>query len=195
MFGIAITVGLFIAADPLLESMGTPVEVFRPAKSYLLIRAIASPAVMLTNVAYGALLGQQNAITPLKICALAGLINLVVDVYLILELRMACTGAAIGTALSQYVGCAVFLAFLWVQGRKGKVIPLTWEGFPTIAAVKPFVGVAATLLSRTMFGMACYLSISAAANSLGSLSASIHQVSMQMFWFLSFFPEPLSVAA
>lgn len=30
---------------------------------------------------------------------------------------------------------------------------------------------------------------------MGVLSASIHQVAMQMFWFLSFFPEPLSSAA
>ena len=57
LFGTVVMVLLFWVGDQLLVAMGTPMSVFMPAKSYLLIRALAGPASMLNNVAYGALLG------------------------------------------------------------------------------------------------------------------------------------------
>jgi Na+-driven multidrug efflux pump len=55
--------------------------------------------------------------------------------------------------------------------------------------------VAATLIARTAVGMAAYMAMTAAATRLGPLPTAAHQIAMQTFWFLSFFPEPLSMAA
>ena len=58
-----------------------------------------------------------------------------------------------------------------------------------------FATVGSTLIARTAVGMAAYFSMTAAATSLGMVAAAAHQVAMQIFWFISFLPEPLSMAA
>jgi hypothetical protein len=52
-------------------------------------------------------------------------------------------------------------------------------------AFRPYLGVATTLLARTLFTMCSYTSITAAATSLGTPEAAAHQVTLQLFWFLS----------
>jgi len=43
--------------------------------------------------------------------------------------------------------------------------------------------------------MAAYFAMAVAANRMGPTAAAAHQVALQIFWFLSFFPEPLGMAA
>ena len=59
------------------------------------------------------------------------------------------------------------------------------QGMPRLSAFKPYLGVATTLLARTVFTMCSYTSITAAATSLGTPEAAAHQVTLQLFWFLS----------
>ena len=82
-----------------------------------------------------------------------------------------------------------------VQGQRGESVPVRWMGRPTAKALKPFLGMASVLLSRTIFSMAAFTIITGAATTRGTLAAATHQVCLQLFWFLSYFPEPLSVAA
>ena len=62
------------------------------------------------------------------------------------------------------------------------------QGFPNLAAFRPYLGVASTLLARTLFTMCSYTCITAAATSLGTPQAAAHQVTLQLFWFLSCTP-------
>ena len=64
-------------------------------------------------------------------------------------------------------------------------LPLDMQGIPKLAAFRPYLGVASTLLARTLFTMCSYTSITAAATSLGTPQAAAHQVTLQLFWFLS----------
>jgi Na+-driven multidrug efflux pump len=84
---------------------------------------------------------------------------------------------------------------LAVQGKQGKSVPLQWMGLPTPKDLQPFLGMASILLSRTIFAMAAYTIITSASTALGTLPAATHQVCLQLFWLLSYFPDPLSVAA
>lgn len=59
------------------------------------------------------------------------------------------------------------------------------QGIPKLAAFRPYLGVASTLLARTLFTMCSYTCITAAATSLGTPQAAAHQVTLQLFWFLS----------
>lgn len=51
------------------------------------------------------------------------------------------------------------------------------------------------MIARTTVGMAAYFSMTAAATRMGMAAAAAHQIAMQMFWFISFLPEPLSMSA
>ena len=59
------------------------------------------------------------------------------------------------------------------------------QGWPKLSAFRPYLGIATTLLARTVFTMCSYTSITAAATSLGTPEAAAHQVTLQLFWFLS----------
>ena len=59
------------------------------------------------------------------------------------------------------------------------------QGIPKVQAFRPYLGVASTLLARTLFTMCSYTCITAAATSLGTPQAAAHQVTLQLFWFLS----------
>ena len=59
------------------------------------------------------------------------------------------------------------------------------QGIPKLQAFRPYLGVASTLLARTLFTMCSYTCITAAATSLGTPQAAAHQVTLQLFWFLS----------
>lgn len=58
-----------------------------------------------------------------------------------------------------------------------------------------FFNISIALIARTVVGMVAYFAMTATATSLGTVLCAAHQLAMQTFWFFSFFPEPLSIAA
>lgn len=108
--GIVTAGGLLGFSHQILGVMGTSAEMMAPAVSYLQWRAIAAPAVMIMNVCQGICLGQQNSMLPLAVFSGVGMLNVVLDVWLILGgPAMGCTGAAIATAAAQWLGAGYFL--------------------------------------------------------------------------------------
>ena len=193
--GLACTLVMLTCGPALLTAMGASPETLGPALSYLQIRALASPAVMVANVAQGACLGQQDSWTPLKVFATSGMVNLVLDVVLISHFGLGITGAAVATTFAQVVAASYFVWYCWSQGKKGKAFPLKWHGLPTPTSLKPFWEVANTLLSRTLFTCMAYTGVSTISAGIGFLAAASHQVALQVFWFLSYVPESLSLTA
>ncbi|KAK9820079.1 hypothetical protein WJX72_005873 [[Myrmecia] bisecta] len=186
---------LQLFAPTILGLVGTSAEMMAPALRYMRIRAFACPAVMLMSVAQGACLGQQDAWTPFRMFLTAGFINLCGDYLLIVQLGYGIAGAAMATTGAQYIAATYFLWHLRRQGQREKGIPITWQGLPSFAAFRPFMGVAIILLTRTAFTMLAYTGVTTAATLLGTVSAASHSVALQVFWFLSFFPEPMSMTA
>lgn len=193
--GLGCTLLLETLGPQMLSMLGADATMMPYAVEYLRVRALACPAVMIMCASQGACLGQQDAWTPLKIFAFAGVFNLVGDMYLILDAGWGIAGAAWATLVAQYIGAALFLCTLAVAGQKGKAVPLQWTGLPTLRALKPFLSVSGTLVMRTSFTMLSYSMITYFAMGLGMIAVATHQVALQVFWFLSYFPEPLSLTA
>lgn len=183
--GMGTTIMLFAAGPVLLRALGSSPEIIPFALPYLRIRALASPAVMFTIAAQGACLGQEDMWTPLKVILVSGLINLVGDMHLILNLKMGTVGAALATTAAQYAGAAFFLWYLIKGGSKGAGLKLRWKGLPTLSALKPMLDVGQILLARTGATMIGYTAITSAATVLGTVAIAAHQVTLQVFWLLS----------
>lgn len=179
----------------LLMLMGASTEMMPHALVYLRIRAVASPAVMVMCVCQGACLGQQDAWTPLRIFLMAGMFNLVSDVCLILHMGMGIAGAAVATVAAQYLGALIFLRVLYKRGQKAEGVPVRWRGLPTLTSMAPFAAMSSTLIARVVFQMTGYAIVTYSATALGTIASAAHQVSLQLFWFFSYFPEPLSITA
>jgi MATE family multidrug resistance protein len=65
--GTACCAVMLVAGPAMLTAVGATPDTLGPALAYLRIRALASPAVMVANVAQGALLAQNDSWTPLKV--------------------------------------------------------------------------------------------------------------------------------
>lgn len=194
--GIATTIGLELFSEPLLKLMGTSAEFMAPALTYLRIRALAAPAVLTVMVVQGNCYAQTDARTPLKINIAAGLVNLVGDIGLIFGLGFGIAGAAVATVAGQYIaaGLSIF-ALIRMQKSTAKSLPLTLDRVPSRAQLKPFFDVASVMVTRLMCIMGVYSLATRSAVAMGALPAAAFQVGLEVVWFLSFFPEPLSMAA
>ena len=62
-----------------------------------------------------------------------------------------------------------------------------FEGPPALQ-VRPMLGVAWTLLSRTAFTMTAFIAVTSWALTQGTRAAAAHQVALQFFWFLTCAP-------
>jgi putative MATE family efflux protein len=188
--GVAASALLHAFGGSILQLLYTPPELMAPALQYLKIRAFALPAVLVTLVGTAASLGQRDSRTPLRVALATGTFNLVVDIFLVLgPPKLGIFGAAIATCGSQYLGAVVFLLHL----SRGK-LQLSPK-FPSWARAKPFVSAGGVLTIRSVCVMSSYSLATAAAASMGTLTAAAHQVLVGVMTVAQFCPEPLSSCA
>lgn len=139
-------------------------------------------------------MGQQDAWTPLKIFCAAGIVNLVLDIYLITFAGYGIAGAAWATLFAQYLGASAFMAVLYRRGRKNG-IRLGWAGLPSWASFQPYIAMASALAPGAIVRMTGYAILTCKATYIGTTASAAHQVGLQVFRFLAFIPEPLSITA
>jgi hypothetical protein len=76
----------------------------------------------------------------------------------------------------QYAAAAAFLRALYACGASGKGIRLIWAGVPNLCDLAPFLDVGWKLLTRTIFKMAAFASVSAVATTLPQEVVASHHV-------------------
>ncbi|NNF37932.1 MAG: MATE family efflux transporter, partial [Gemmatimonadetes bacterium] len=104
--GVVATALLLALAEPVLALMGATGDLGAPALSYLRIRALAGPAVLIVTAGHGIFRGWQDTRTPLWITLGPNVVNLVLDPLLIFGLGWGLEGAAIATVVAQWSGAA-----------------------------------------------------------------------------------------
>jgi MATE family multidrug resistance protein len=99
--------------------IGSDSALLQPARSYLRIRALAAPAVLLISVSEGAFRGYGNTRIPLLASFIAAITNVILDPIFMFPMKMKVGGAAAATAISQIAAAAVYAIFL----RRRKMMP------------------------------------------------------------------------
>ena len=99
--------------------IGSDSALLQPARSYLRIRALAAPAVLLISVSEGAFRGYGNTRIPLLASFIAAITNVILDPIFMFTIKMKVGGAAAATAISQIAAAAVYAIFL----RRRKMMP------------------------------------------------------------------------
>ena len=108
--GVAMSVALFFFGPAALMALTRKApETLAPATTYLKIRLLTLPALILTMVLQAACTGSKDAVAPLIAVVAGGLLNLFGDILLVSKLHWGIAGAAIATCVSQ----AVQLGLLW----------------------------------------------------------------------------------
>lgn len=101
-----------LAAKPLLELMGTPEDVIDKSVIYMRIFFAGMPATMLYNFGSAILRAVGDTKRPLYFLTIAGVINVLLNLFFVIVLNMDVAGVALATVLSQCVSAGMILVCL-----------------------------------------------------------------------------------
>ncbi len=99
-------------AGPLLVLMGTPPDVLPLARLYLRIYFCGLPVMALFNFSSAVLRAVGDTQRPLLYMAIAGVLNVLMNLFFVIVLHMSVSGVAIATVLSQAVSAYLTLRCL-----------------------------------------------------------------------------------
>ena len=108
---VLIFVGFF-ASRPLLAIMGTPEDVINQSVLYMRIYFGGMPFFMLYNFGAAILRSVGDTRRPLYYLVIAGVINVVLNVIMVVFFHMGVAGVALATVASQIVSCVLVLRCL-----------------------------------------------------------------------------------
>jgi putative MATE family efflux protein len=189
--GLLVSAVLFGGAETLVRAMQAGPELVDPAVSYLRIRALAAPAMLIVTAGHGAFRGLHDTRTPFGITLAINVINVVLDPLLIFGFDLGIEGAALATLTAQMVGAAWFVAVLVRVGRR--------EGWswtpPGLRELAPLLGTGGVLTLRTLFITGTLTAATAVAASIGSEPVAAHQVVAQTWLLLAMVVDALAISA
>lgn len=121
-----LTIPTVSASEWLLRWMNTPENIMELANSYIKVIFAGIILTMGYNVAAGILRGIGDSKTPLYFLVLSSVLNIILDVFLIVVVKLGTAGAAYATIIAQ--GVSAILCYLYMF-RKFDILKVTKEYF------------------------------------------------------------------
>ncbi len=182
---------LLILAPALSTIMGATGVIHDHAVTYIQIRALGGPGVLITMTGFGILYGLADMRSPLFIAILVNVLNILLDYLLIFGIgpipAMGIAGAAIASTSSQWIG--VMLCLYRVQRKLGFTYKVS------ASDVKKLLTIGHDMILRTGSLLAFLLLATRSATQLGPESGAAHQAIRQVFVFTALFLDASAVTA
>lgn len=107
--GVFLCIVGVILAKPLLELMGTPADVLDKSVLYMRVYFMGMPVLLLYNFGSSILRAIGDTKRPLYYLLIAGVVNVVMNLFFVIVLKMDVAGVALATVLSQCIsaGCII----------------------------------------------------------------------------------------
>ncbi len=191
VLGLVFAVAMVAFAGDLLALLGAGPDLIAPGSSYLRIRAMALPAVLVVLVGHGVFRGAQDTRTPLGITVGLNAVNLVLDPVLIFALDLGLDGAAFATVAAQWLGAAWFAFEL---RRSAGTMGISWRR-PSPAATIELARAGGVLVLRTAGLLTALTVATSVAARIGDAAVAAHQIGTQLFFFLALALDAIAVAA
>ena len=188
--GMVGLVTLLALAGPAVSLMGATGELYDPAVTYLRIRALGAPALLLITAGHGIFRGHEDAVTPMWVTVALSAVNLVLDPLLMFGLGWGLAGAAWASAAAQWVGALGFLGVL-ARRRTALGIGPRWPAWRELLGL---LGVGSVLSVRTFALVGTMAAATAVATRLGVAQIAAHQVAVQLWFALALLLDALAVA-
>ena len=189
ILGVASSVLLVGLAEQLVRVMQAGPEVIDPAVSYLRIRALAAPAVLIILAGHGAFRGLQDTRTPLVVALIANLINVILAPILIFGVGWGVAGAAAASAVAQYS------AALWLWAKLRSRLGLIPAGPGKSTHLASLLTAGGILTIRTLLLVPTLALGTAAAAAVGTPELAAHQVVRETWFLTAMLTDGLAIAA
>lgn len=111
--GCAVMLAGLIFARPLLELLGTKPELISGAELYLRIYFCGMPALSMYNYGNAVLSAMGETKKPLIFLTIAGIINVILNLFFVIVCSLDVAGVAVASVISQYISAALVLVYLF----------------------------------------------------------------------------------
>ena len=179
------------AAPQLVGLMGAGPDVAPHAISYLRIRGLGLPAVLMITVGHSVYRGVGDTRTPMFISVGLSLVNLVLDPLFIFGFGWGLPGAGFASVIAQTLGGGAFF-YYFLTGHTGLVLRRVrprWDD------LRELISAGSALFVRTSALVATLTLAVAVAARLGDTEVAAHQVAVQVWIFLNLAVDAVAIAA
>jgi MATE family multidrug resistance protein len=146
--------------------MGASAQVSALAQEYLTIRIYSAPAVLITYVCLGWLLGRQDSRSPLILLVVTNVSNIGFNLLFVIGFDMTSAGVAWGSLLADYCGLLLALALVWRHlTRFDEQFHLQWRTFSPLA--KQLMRLNSYLFVRTLMLLFAFAFITSQSARMG----------------------------
>ncbi|MDO4938438.1 MAG: MATE family efflux transporter [Lachnospiraceae bacterium] len=180
--GFAIGILGICIGRKLLIIMGVPDDVIELSALYLKIYFIGMPFFMVYNFGAAVLKAIGDTKRPLLFLLIAGIINAVFNVYLVVRWNLGVAGVAISTITSQFISCVLVVITLLKSDASYRLIPKRLRINVQILKKILSIGVPAGL--QSMVVNIANATIQSNINSFGSLAMAGYGVYMNVNGFI-----------
>ena len=118
IFSIGLEIVCLLAIDLILNFMNIPRDIFTDTHQYLFIIFLGLVFTFIYNYFSSLLRALGNSKIPLIFLALASIINIVLDIYLVAEVAMGVAGAAVATLIAQAFSAIGIMLYVFLSQKE-----------------------------------------------------------------------------
>ncbi len=167
---LVMTTAVCILCRQILMWMNTPEDIIDGAYAYIFVIFLGIPATYLYNMVSGIIRSLGDSRTPLYFLIMSSVLNVVLDLFTIVVLKMGVAGAAWATVLSQAVSGIACLVFMI---RRFEILKMTREeAAPDIQIIKYLCGIGIPMGLQYSITAIGSMVLQVAVNGLGSMSVA-----------------------
>lgn len=190
-FTFTILIALVVTAlgiafnKPMLRLMNTPEEAWTDAVEYMFWCCLGVPFTYLNGGLSALLRGMGDAKHPTWFVAAAAAANVVLDLLLVAVLDMRAAGAAIATSISQLLGCACCIAYLY-KNREQLGFDFRRESFRmNPQTLRTILKLSAPLALQVIFINVSMIFINAWINTYGVVASAVNGIGSKLYSFVT----------
>ena len=180
---------IFLFRHPLislaLQIVGGSQAVLQQAQIFLSIRWYSAPASLANLVILGWLLGIQYVRAPVIMLIAGNLLNVILDLWLVVDLGWNVKGAAVATVCSEYATLALGLWLVSIVMRRRGITWLmlkqAWRG-----NLRKLFALNRDIMLRSLLIQLCFASLTVIGARLGSQTVAVNAVLMNLLTFTAF---------
>ncbi|MDE7230649.1 MAG: MATE family efflux transporter [Oscillospiraceae bacterium] len=111
-FAVVLTLATCLLCGNILQWMQTPDKVFSEAYDYIFVIFLGIPVTFLYNILSGFIRSLGDSRTPVIFLVISSILNIALDIFMIVVLKMGVSGAGWATVISQLVSGLMCLVFI-----------------------------------------------------------------------------------
>ncbi len=187
--GLALLLGLSLAAHPLSVAVGASSSTIDYAVTYLQISALGLPAMLIVLAGTGVRRGLQDTKTPLLVAVTAAIANLAMAAVFVLILDFGVAGSAWATVIAQTGSALVYLVLIHRDSRRTST-----DLRPRLADIRRAARTGGPLFVRTIALRAVFVLSVAVAARLGDVEVAAYQLAFLTWILLAMALDALAIA-